>query len=168
MNEVLSSLIQSAETARESHIRAAEQVSRSRKHLKNLVDFNEKHLSQKRAEISQNEVQHERMLREFEQLRDMQNSLTMALEFGRADGLGDLAELSGAEIAAGARMGLVALGTAKNDDAPSPDGPSENGFGEKESDRNREGVLTDPNKMHDLSFGQRVAAGKRIGQMRSG
>ncbi len=82
----------------------------------------------------------------YEQLREAQNSLTMALEFGRADGLGNLAELPGAEIAAGAPMGLVALDTAKNDDAPSPDGPSENGSGEKESDWNREDVLTDPTK----------------------
>ena len=101
MNEVLSSLVQSAEAARESHIRATEQQSRSRKHLTSLIDINEESLRVKRAEISQNQAQHERMVREYEQLRGMQNTLTMALEFGRADDLDDLAALSGAEMAAG-------------------------------------------------------------------
>ncbi len=149
MNEVLSSLIQSAEAARESHIQAAEQQSRSRKHLTSLIDVNEENLREKRAEISQNEVQHERMVREYEQLRDIQNSLMMALEFGRADGIGDLAGLSSAEMAAGTHMGPVALDTATNDAGPSPDGPSENGSGENGSgenlsDRNLEDDLSDP------------------------
>ena len=133
-----------ADAARESHIRATEHQSRSRKHLISLIDINEESLHVKRAEISQNQVQHERMVREYEQLRGMQNTLTMALEFGRADDLDDLAALSGAEMAAGTRKGPVALDMATNDAAPSPDGPSENGSGEKESDRNREDVLSDP------------------------
>ena len=83
MNEVLSGLIQSAEAARESHIRATEHQSKSREHLISLIDINEENLRVKRADISQNQAKHERMVREYKQLRGMQNTLTMALEFGR-------------------------------------------------------------------------------------
>ena len=137
-------LIQTVEAARDSHIRATEQQSRSRKHLTSVIDILEENLREIRVELSQNEIQREGLVRKYEQLRDMQHSLTMAAEVGRADGLGDLAARSGAEMAAGTHMGPVALDTATNDDAPSPDGPSENGSGEKESDRNGEDDSSDP------------------------
>ena len=139
----MSNLIRSAEAARESHIRATEQQSRSRKHLTSLIDINEENLREKRVELAENEIQRERMIREYEQLRDMQHSLMMAVEVGRADGLGDLAARSGAEMAAGTHVGPVALDTATNDDAPSPDGSSENGSGKKESDQNGEDDMSD-------------------------
>ncbi len=139
----MSDLIQSVEAAREGHTRATEQQSRSRKHLTSLIDILEENLREKRVELSQNEIQRERMVREYEQLRDMHHSLVMAVEVDRADGLGDLAERSGAEMVARPHMRPAALGTATNDDAPSPDGPSENGSGEKESDRNAGDDLSD-------------------------
>ena len=142
MSEI-SNLLQSAEAARESHNRATEQQSRSRKHLTSLIDINEENLREKRVELTQNEIERECMVREYEQLRDMQHSLMMALEFGRVDGLGDLAARSSAEMAAGTHVGPMALDTATNDDAPSPDGPSENGSGKKESDRNGEDDMSD-------------------------
>ncbi len=140
----ISNLIQSVEAGQEGHIRATEQQSRSRKHLTSVIDILEENLREIRVELSQNEIQREGLVRKYEQLRDMQHSLTMAAEVGRADGLGDLAARSGAEMAAGTHMGPVALDTATNDAAPSPDGPSENGSGEKESERDREDVLSDP------------------------
>ncbi len=142
MND-LSNLMQTVEAAREGHIRATDQQSRSRKHLTSLINILEENLREKRVELSQNEIQRERMVREYEQLRDMQHALVMAVEIGRADGLGDLAANSGAEMAAGTHMGpvaldTVALDTAANDAAPRPDGPSGNGSGETESARNGE------------------------------
>ena len=140
----MSSLIKSAEAALESNGRATERQSRSRKHLTSLIHIFEENLREKRVEPSQNEIQCERIAREYEQLRDMQHSLVMAVQVGGADGLGDLAARFGAEMAARNHMGPVALDTATNDAAPSPDGPSENGSGEKESDRNGEDDSSDP------------------------
>ncbi len=134
----MSNLIHSAEAAREGHIRATEQQSRSRKHLTSLIDILEENLREKRVELSQNEIQRERMIREYEQLRDIQHSLVMTAEVGRAGGLGNLAARSGAEMAAGTHPRQVPLDTAANDAAPSPDGPSGNGSGETESARNGE------------------------------
>ena len=141
----ISNLIQSVEAGQEGHIRATEQQSRSRKHLISLIHIIEKTLDEKRADLSQNAIQRERMVREYEQLGDMHHSLVMAVEVGRADGLGDLAERSGAETKPATYTRLVALDTAANDavpsphgpspDGPSPDGPSENGTGKKESAR---------------------------------
>ncbi len=142
MSEI-SNLIRSAEAARESHSQATEQQSRSRKHLTSLIDINEENLREKRVELSQNEIQRERMIREYEQLRDMQHSLMMAVEFGRVDGLGDLAARSGGDMAAGPHTRRVALDTAANDATLSPDGPSKNGSGEKESARSGERVAGD-------------------------
>ena len=139
----MSSLIKSAEAALESNGRATERQSRSRKHLTSLIHIFEENLREKRVEPSQNEIQCERIAREYEQLRDMQHSLVMAVQVGGADGLGDLAARFGAEMAARTHMGPVALDTATNDAAPSPDGPSENGSGEKESDRNGADDLSD-------------------------
>ncbi len=131
----ISHLIQSVEAGREGHIRATDQQSRSRKHLKSLIDILEENLREKRIELWQNEIQRERMVREYGQLRDMQHSLVMAVLVGRADGLDDLAAQSGAE-AAGTHIEAVALDTAANDAARSPDGPSENGSGETGSGEN--------------------------------
>ena len=137
----MSSLIQSVEAGREGHIRATEQQSRSRKHLTSLIHIIEETLHEKRVELSQNEIERERMVREYGHLGDMHHSLVMALEVGRADGLGDLAERSGAEMKPASHTRLVVLDTAANatapsSDGPSPDGPSENGAGKKEAARN--------------------------------
>ncbi len=131
----ISHLVQSVEAGREGHIRATDQQSRSRKHLKSLIDILEENLREKRIELWQNEIQRERMVREYGQLRDMQHSLVMAVLVGRADGLDDLDARSGAE-AAGTHIEAVALDTAANDAARSPDGPSENGSGETGSGEN--------------------------------
>ncbi len=139
----MSSLSQSVQAARESHIRATEQQLRSRRHLTDLIKILDENLREQRVELAQNETQRGHMIREYEELRDMQHSVVMAMEVGRADGLGDLAAQSGAEMAAGTHMGPVALDTATNDDAPSPDGPSVNGPGEKESDGNGKDDLSD-------------------------
>ncbi len=153
----MSSLIQSAEAALKSNGRATERQSRSRKHLISLIHIIDENLREKRVEPSQNETQRERLVRTYEQLRDMQHSLAMAAEVGRADGLGDLATRSGAEMAAGTHMGPVALDTATIDDAPSPDGPSENGSGENGSGENGSGEngsgenLSDRNLEDELS-----------------
>ncbi len=134
----ISHLVQSVEAGREGHIRATDQKSRSRKHLKSLIDILEENLREKRIELWQNEIQRERMVREYGQLRDMQHSLVMAVLVGRADGLDDLEARSGAE-AAGTHIEAVALDTAANDAARSPDGASENGSGETGSGENRSG-----------------------------
>ncbi len=134
----MSSLIKSAEAALECNGRATERLSRSRKHLTSLIHIFEENLREKRVEPSQNEIQCERIAREYEQLRDMQHSLVMAVLVGRADGLDDLDARSGAE-AAGTHIEAVALDTAVNDAARSPDGPSENGSGETGSGANGSG-----------------------------
>ena len=134
----ISHLVQSVEAGREGHIRATDQQSRSRKHLKSLIDILEENLREKRIELWQNEIQRERMVREYGQLRDMQHSRRMAVGGGRADGLDDLDARSGAE-AAGTHIEAVALDTAANDAARSPDGPSENGSGENGSGENGSG-----------------------------
>ncbi len=139
----MSSLSQSVQAARESHIRATEQQLRSRRHLTDLIKILDENLREQRVELAQNETQRGHMIRKYEELRDMQHSVVMAMEVGRADGLGDLAAQSGAEMAAGTHMGPVALDTATNDDAPSPDGPSVNGPGKKESDGNGKDDLSD-------------------------
>ena len=139
----MSSLSQSVQAARESHIRATEQQLRSRRHLTDLIKILDENLREQRVELAQNETQRGHMIRKYEELRDMQHSVVMAMEVGRADGLGDLAAQSGAEMVAGTHMGPVALDTATNDDAPSPDGPSVNGPGEKESDGNGKDDLSD-------------------------
>ncbi len=139
----MSSLSQSVQAARESHIRATEQQLRSRRHLTDLIKILDENLREQRVELAQNETQRGHMIRKYEELRDMQHSVVMAMEVGRADGLGDLAARSGAEMAAGTHMGPVALDTATIDDAPSPDGPSVNGPGKKESDGNGKDDLSD-------------------------
>ncbi len=123
----ISNLIRSVEAGQEGHIRATEQQSRSRKHLTSLIHIVEKTLDEKRAELSQNAIQRERMVREYERLRDMHHSLAMAVEVGAADDPGDLAERSGAETMPATHTRLVIPDTAANDAVPSPDGPSPDG-----------------------------------------
>ena len=154
----MSSLIKAVEAGQKGHTRATEQQSRSRKHLTSLIRIIEKTLDEMRAELSQNEIQRERMVREYEQLGDMQHSLVMAVEVGGADGLGDLAERSGAETKPGADMRLVAPDTAANDAAPRPDGPSKKGSGKKKSARNGHGKSNG----HDKSNGLRAGLGRLI------
>ncbi len=123
----ISNLIRSVEAGQEGHIRATEQQSRSRKHLTSLIHIVEEALDEKRVELSQNAIQRERMVREYERLRDMHHSLAMAVEVGAADDPGDLAERSGAETMPATHTRLVIPDTAANDAVPSPDGPSPDG-----------------------------------------
>ena len=132
----ISNLIRSVEAGQEDHIQATEQQSRSRKHLTSLIHIVEKTLDEKRVELSRNAIQRERMVREYERLRDMHHSLAMAVEVGAADDPGDLAERSGAETMPATRTRLVTPDTAANDAVPSPDGPSENGSVKREPARN--------------------------------
>ncbi len=159
----ISHLVQSVEAGREGHIRATDQQSRSRKHLKSLIDILEENLREKRIELWQNEIQRERMVREYGQLRDMQHSLVMAVLVGRADGLDDLDARSGAE-AAGTHIEAVALDTAANDAARSPDGPSENGSGETGSGENGSGA----NGSGENGFGETGSGENRSGENGSG
>ena len=129
----ISNLIRSVEAGQEEHIQATEQQSRSRKHLTSLIHIVEKTLDEKRAELSQNAIQRERMVREYERLRDMHHALAMAVEVGAADDLGDLAERSGAETMLATHTRLVTPDTAANDAVPSPDGPSPDGSSENGS-----------------------------------
>ncbi len=142
----ISNLIRSVEAGQEDHIRATEQQSRSHKHLTSLIHIVEKTLDEKRVELSQNAMQRERMVREYERLWDMHHALVMAVEVGAAGDLGDLAERSGAETMPATHTRLVTPDTAANDavpspdgpspDGPSPDGPSENGSVKREPVRN--------------------------------
>ena len=159
----ISHLVHSVEAGREGHIRATDQQSRSRKHLKSLIDVLEENLREKRIELWQNEIQRERMVREYGQLRDMQHSLVMAVLVGRADGLDDLDARSGAE-AAGTHMRAVALDTAANAAARGSDGPSENGSGENGSGENGFGE----NGSGEYGFGENGSSENGSGENESG
>jgi hypothetical protein len=111
---------------------------RSRKHLLSLVTILEENVREKRVELSQNQVQRERMVQEYEQLRHMQDALVMAVEVGRTDGLGSLAAESGAMLEAGLRKRPVALDPVANDDAPSQNGSSENGSSKNGGDESED------------------------------
>lgn len=84
MNDI-ANLQDAVETARSAYTRASEQHARSRKHALSLIHIVEEQLRDKRIELSQNEIQRERMTREYGQLRQMLHSLVMTVEVGTSE-----------------------------------------------------------------------------------
>ena len=80
----ITNLQDAVETARAAYTRASEQHARSRKHALSLIHIVEQQLRDKRIELSQNDIQRERMTREYGQLRQMLHALVMAVEVGAA------------------------------------------------------------------------------------
>ena len=81
----IANLQDAIETARTAYTRASEQHARSRKHAMSLIHIVEEQLRDKRIELSQNDIQRERMTHEHGQLRQMLHSLVMAVEVGAAE-----------------------------------------------------------------------------------
>jgi hypothetical protein len=81
----IANLQDAIETARTAYTRASEQHVRSRKHAMSLIHIVEEQLRDKRIELSQNDIQRERMTHEHGQLRQMLHSLVMAVEVGAAE-----------------------------------------------------------------------------------
>jgi hypothetical protein len=81
----IANLQEAVETARAAYARASEQHTRSRKHAMSLIHIIEEQVREKRIELSQNDVQRERMTREYGQLRQMLHALVMDVEVGGAD-----------------------------------------------------------------------------------
>jgi hypothetical protein len=81
----IASLQDAIETARTAYMRASEQHARSRKHAMSLIHIVEEQLREKRIELSQNDIQRERMTHEHGQLRQMLHNLVMAVEVGSAE-----------------------------------------------------------------------------------
>jgi hypothetical protein len=86
MSEI-ANLQDAIETARTAYTRASEQHARSRKHALSLIHIVEEQLRDKRIELSQNDIQRERMTHEHGQLRQMLHALVMAVEVGSAEAL---------------------------------------------------------------------------------
>lgn len=80
----IANLQEAVETARMAYTRASEQHARSRKHALSLIHIVEEQLRDKRIELSQNDIQRERMTREYGQLRQMLHTLVMTVEVGAA------------------------------------------------------------------------------------
>ncbi len=78
----IANLQEAVETARVAYARASEQHARSRKHALSLIHIVEEQLRDKRIELSQNDIQRERMTREYGQLRQMLHALVMTVEVG--------------------------------------------------------------------------------------
>ena len=81
----IASLKEAIETARTAYTRASEQHARSRKHALSLIHIVEEQLREKRIELSQNDIQRERMSQEHGQLRQMLHALVMAVEVDAAE-----------------------------------------------------------------------------------
>ena len=127
----ISSLQQTVAAAQEAFERTGEQYARSRKHLTSLINIVEENLREKRVALAQNEVQRERMVREYGQLRHMLHALVMTAEAGPREGLAAIPAPAQAGMDPGARpgsrVGPVALDPAANDA-----GPARNGGGDSE------------------------------------
>ena len=80
----IANLRETVEAARAAYERASEQHARSRKHALSLIHIVEQQLRDMRIELSQNGVRHERMTREYGQLRQMLHALVMTVEAGAA------------------------------------------------------------------------------------
>ena len=85
----IANLQEAIENARTAYTRASEQHARSRKHALSLIHIVEEQLRDKRIELSQNDIQRERMTHEYGQLRQMLHALVMAVEVGSAETLGN-------------------------------------------------------------------------------
>ncbi|MCH8998771.1 MAG: hypothetical protein IID48_11025 [Proteobacteria bacterium] len=120
----ISSLQQTVATAQEAFARTGEQHARSRKHLTGLINIVEENLREKRVALGQNEVQRERMIREYGQLRHMLHALVMTVEVGPREGLASIPAPAGAgpESCPESRMGPVPLDPAANDAGAARDG----------------------------------------------
>jgi hypothetical protein len=81
----IANLQEAVETARAAYARASEQHARSRKHAMSLIHIIEEQVREKRIELSQNDVQRERMTREYGQLRQMLHALVMDVEVGATE-----------------------------------------------------------------------------------
>jgi hypothetical protein len=77
-------LQEAVETARAAYARASEQHARSRKHALSMIHIVEEQLRGKRIELSQIDVQRERMTQEYGQLRQMLHALVMTAEVDAA------------------------------------------------------------------------------------
>jgi hypothetical protein len=84
----IANLQEAVETARAAYARASEQHTRSRKHAMSLIHVIEERVREMRIELSQSDVQRERMTREYGQLRQMLHALVMDVEVGDAGALG--------------------------------------------------------------------------------
>ncbi len=84
MNDI-ANLRQAVETARAANASASEQHARSRKHAMSLFHIVEECPREKRVELSQNEIQDERMTQEYGQLRQMLHALIMTVEVSTSD-----------------------------------------------------------------------------------
>ena len=73
----IANLQEAVETARAAYARASEQHARSRKHALSMIHIVEGKLRDKRIELSQIDVQRERMTQEYGQLRQMLHALVM-------------------------------------------------------------------------------------------
>ncbi len=80
----IANLQEAVETARTAYARASEQHARSRKHALNMIHIVEEQLRDKRIELSQIDVQRERMTQEYGQLRRMLHALVMTAEVDAA------------------------------------------------------------------------------------
>ncbi len=80
----IANLREAVETARAAYARASEQHARSRKHALSLIHIVEEQVREKRIELSQNDIQRERMTWEYGQLRQMLHALVMEVEVGDA------------------------------------------------------------------------------------
>jgi hypothetical protein len=85
----IANLQDAIETARTAYTRASEQHARSRKHALSLIHIVEEQLREKRIELSQIDIQRERITHEYGQLRQMLHALVMAVEVGSAETLGN-------------------------------------------------------------------------------
>ncbi len=83
MNDI-ANLQEAVETARAAYARASEQHARSRKHALSMIHIVEEQLRDKRIELSQIDVQRERMTHEYGQLRQMLHALVMTAEVDAA------------------------------------------------------------------------------------
>ncbi len=105
----IANLQEAVETARLAYARASEQHARSRKHALSLIHIVEEQLRDKRIELSQNDVQRERMTREYGQLRQMLHALVMTVEVGVAEIPGNDPAAIGAQANERALLAPVAV-----------------------------------------------------------
>jgi hypothetical protein len=85
----IAKLQEAVETSRAAYARASEQHENSRKEVLSLAHMVEEQLRVKRIELSQIEVQHERMTEECGQIEQMLNTLSVTVEVGAAGTPGD-------------------------------------------------------------------------------
>jgi len=85
----IAKLQEAVETSRAAYARASEQRENSRKEVLSLAHMVEEQLRVKRIELSQIEVQHERVTEERGQIVQMLNTLSVTVEVGAAGTPGD-------------------------------------------------------------------------------